>query len=434
MTILPELVWTNGRFERDRAIVLGDDGRITSVEPRAPHHHGTELRRRALLPGFVNAHSHAFQRGLRSQPQRFDTGSGNFWTWRETMYRLAESLDVQSFYDTSRMAFEEMLAAGITCVGEFHYLHHAGDRARWAFDDAIILAARDAGIRLVLLQCYYATGAIGKPLEGAQQRFGPGTREEFIHQLDRIASKLDASTQSIGLAPHSIRAVALDDLKFLADVAAKNHWPFHVHVEEQRKEIEQCVAAYGKNPLRLMLDELPIDARFTAIHCTHSKPEDLAQLAACGSSACLCPITEGNLADGLANVPSMRSARLRICTGSDSNIRIGMTEELRWLEFAQRLSREQRGVITDNAGRCATGLFTLGTLNGADALHINSGAIAPGRFADLITIDLDHPSMRGADDDAILDSLILGTGNGAIDQIWVNGQVRGMGCLSQAST
>ena len=159
-TLLPELVWTNSRFERDRAIVIGDDGRIASVEARGVHHRGVELPRRALLPGFVNVHSHAFQRGLRAQPQRFETGSGTFWSWRETMYRLADSLDVDAFYDVSRRAFQEMLAAGMTCVGEFHYLHHAGNGARWAFDDAIIAAARDSGIRLVLLQCYYATGAI----------------------------------------------------------------------------------------------------------------------------------------------------------------------------------------------------------------------------------------------------------------------------------
>jgi formimidoylglutamate deiminase len=424
MILLPELVWTNGRFERDRAVVIGDDGRIWSVEPRAAHHQGLDLPRRALLPGFIDAHSHAFQRGLRAQAQRFDTGSGNFWTWRETMYRLADSLDVQGFYEVSRLAFEEMLAAGITCVGEFHYLHHAGESARWAFDDAILASARDAGIRLVLLQCYYATGAIRKPLVGAQQRFGPGSRDEFMRQLDRLIGKLDPATQSIGLAPHSIRAVPPDDLRFLADIAAKNHWPFHMHVEEQRQEIEQCVAAYGKNPLRLLLDELPIDARFTAIHCTHSKPADLAQLAACGGSACLCPLTEGNLADGIADVPSMRSSRLRLCIGSDSNIRIGMTEELRWLEFAQRLSRERRGILLDDAGRCATGLLRIGTSNGADALHVNAGSIAPGKLADLITVDLDHLSVRGAEDDGVLDSLILGSGNSAIDEVWVGGKKR----------
>jgi formimidoylglutamate deiminase len=422
--ILAELVWTNGRFERDRAVVVGDHGRIVSVEPRAPHHQGIELRRRAVLPGFVNAHSHAFQRDLRSQPQRFDTGSGTFWTWRETMYRLADALDVQSFYDTSRLAYQEMLAAGITCVGEFHYLHHAGDNGRWAFDDAIIAAARDAGIRLVLLQCYYATGAIGKPLEGAQRRFGPGSREEFLRQLDQVIARLDPATQSIGLAPHSIRAVSLDDLKFLADISAKNHWPFHMHVEEQRQEIEQCVAAYGKNPLRLLLDELPIDSRFTAIHCTHSNPSDLAQLAACGGGACLCPLTEGNLADGIAPVPAMRWRDLRLCVGSDSNIRISMTEELRWLEFAQRLAREQRGIIVDRAGRCAAGLLKIATMNGADALHVNAGTIAPGKCADLVSINLRHPSVGGAADDAVLDSLILGSGNDAIDRVWVNGVTR----------
>jgi cytosine/adenosine deaminase-related metal-dependent hydrolase len=197
-----------------------------------------------------------------------------------------------------------------------------------------------------------------------------------------------------------------------------------MHVEEQRREIEECRAAYGKSPLRLLLDELPCDARFTAIHCTHSDPANLAQLAACGGSACLCPLTEGNLGDGVADLPAMKRAGLRLCIGSDSNIRIGMTEELRWLEFVQRVTREQRGMIIDSAGRCATGLFKIGTSRGAESLHVNAGEIAPGKLADLISVDLDHPSMCGADDDAILDSLILGSGNGAIDQVWVNGVSR----------
>jgi formimidoylglutamate deiminase len=364
----------------------------------------------------VNAHSHAFQRALRTQPQRFDTGAGNFWTWRETMYRLAGSLDVAGFYETSKQCFSEMLAAGITTVGEFHYLHHAGESHHWAFDDAVISAARDAGIRIVLIQTYYATGSIGRPLEGAQKRFSPVSRPEFVRQLDRLAATLDTSTQSLALACHSIRAVGLDDLRYFRDYAARSNMPFHIHVEEARKEIEDCVAAHGTNPMRLLLDRIKIDEHVTAIHCTHSTPEDMKEWTSRGGRICLCPITEGNLGDGFPHVHAQHS-----CIGSDSNIRISMIEELRMLEFGQRARREKRGIVVDESGNHASVLLQLGTVNGAASLGVDVGRIGVGAPADLFTIDLGHPSLAGCDAESLLDGLIFGCGNGPVDQVWVAG-------------
>lgn len=414
-TILAELVWDGSSFLRDVAVHVCADGTIDQVaKPQAAD--VTKLPRHALFPGFVNAHSHAFQRGLRSQAQRFDSGAGNFWSWRETMYRLAESIDVESFYETSKQCFTEMLRAGMTSVGEFHYLHHAGDDKRWAFDDAIVAAARDAGIRMVLIQTFYSTGAIGQPLNGAQVRFGPVSREEFVRQFERIGAS--------ALACHSIRAVTLDDLKYFRDYAAANNLPFHIHVEEARKEISDCVSAYGANPLKVLLDQIKIDDRVTAIHCTHSSPDELREFISRGGRICLCPITEGNLSDGFPDVPTIRAAGGKICIGTDSNIRLCMNEELRWLEFAQRLRREQRGIVVDDSYRTASALMRIGSSNGAESIGLNAGAIAPGNLADLIAVDLDHPSMRGCDEDSILDSLILGSGNGPIDHVWVGGQLR----------
>jgi formiminoglutamate deiminase len=334
------------------------------------------------------------------------------------MYRLAQSLDVDSFYETSKQCFAEMLRAGMTCVGEFHYLHHAGDDKRWAFDDAIVAAARDAGIRLVLIQCYYSTGAIGRPLIGAQERFGPVERDEFIRQLEKMRSRT-----SIALACHSIRAVAIEDLKFFHCYAVANDLPFHIHVEEVRKEISDCIAAYGANPLKVLLDRIDIDDRVTAIHCTHSSPDDLREYISRGGRVCLCPITEGNLSDGFPDLPTIRGADGKICIGSDSNIRISMTEELRWLEFGQRLRREQRGIVVDQSHRTSPPLLAIGTVNGAESLGLNAGTIAAGKLADLIAVDLDHSSMRGCDEDSILDSLILGSGNGPMDHVWVGGKL-----------
>jgi formimidoylglutamate deiminase len=418
--------WTGTRFEPGLAIRLAADGTIAGVEPLHPDQQNVvQLKGRALLPGFVDAHSHAFQRGLRSDAQRFDAGAGNFWTWRETMYRLAGSLDAERFYEISKQCFREMLRAGITSVGEFHYLHHAGvDYDDWAFDDAIISAAKDAGIRLVLIQTFYATGAINRPLEGTQRRFGPVSRDEFARQLDRLATKLESSTQTLALACHSIRAAGIEDLHYFRDYAARSKMPFHMHVEEARKEIEECTTAYGTNPLRLLLHRIRIDDRVTAIHCTHSNPEDLREWALCGGRICLCPITEGNLSDGFPNVPTMRDAGAQACIGSDCNIRISMAEELRWLEFAQRLRHERRGIVIDRSGSCADELFRIGTISGAQSIGLNAGKVQAGALADLISVDLTHESMRGCNENSILDSLIFGSGNGSIDQVWVGGIAR----------
>lgn len=420
-TIAADFAWTGNRFERDRAVHINERGVIVKIAKSAPS--DDVLKNHALLPGFVSAHSHAFQRGLRAQSQRFSTGAGNFWTWRETMYRLAEALDVDAFYETSKQCFKEMLLAGMTSVGEFHYLHHAGADCRdWAFDDAIVSAARDAGIRMTLIQTYYATGAIGKPLEaGAQQRFGPVSREQFVKQMDRIAGQLDARTQSLGLACHSIRAASIEDIIYFRDYASSHAMPFHIHVEEARKEISDCIDSLGTNPLRVLLDRIKIDEHVTAIHLTHSALDDLREYISRGGRICLCPITEGNLSDGFPDVPAMRSSGGKICIGTDSNIRLSMNEELRWLELGQRLRREQRGIVVDSEGCCASALFAIGTKNSADSIHVNAGEIQVGERADVIAINLDHPSMRDCEGDAILDSLIFGSGNGAIDRVWVGG-------------
>jgi len=429
-TIVAEWTWTGSRFSRDVAVRVGADGRIELVGPAGPSspHDARDPQRIdlpgcALLPGFVNAHSHAFQRGLRGTPQRFESGSGDFWTWRHTMYRLAESLAVDSFYTHSRRAFEEMLSAGITAVGEFHYLHHAGDGSvdPWVFDDAILAAARDVGIRICLIQCYYATGAIGQPLQGAQKRFGPVSRDEFLRQMDRLANKLDSRTQSLAVACHSIRAVDLPDLKYFRDFAAAHNWPFHIHVEEARKEIDDCVAVHGAGPMATLLREIRIDPRVTAIHCTHSTRQDLREYIARGGMVCLCPITEGNLSDGFPDLPFILEEDGAVCFGTDSNIRISATEELRWMEFGQRARRETRGIVTDQHGSCAAGLIEIGTRNGARSLGLSAGAIIAGNRADLVAIDVNHALMLGCEDDAIADSLLFGCGNCPISRVWVGG-------------
>jgi formiminoglutamate deiminase len=368
----------------------------------------------------VYAHSHAFQRALRNRPEQFDTGQGNFWTWRDTMYRLVDELTPDALYETSRQCFAEMLRAGVTSVGEFHYVHHAspGD---WVFDDALVAAARDAGIRMRMIQCFYATGGIGKPLAGAQRRFDAVSLDAFEQQLEQLQSRLDPVTQSLAVAAHSVRAASIDEVARLYETARGMEVPFHIHVEEQRQEIADCVAAYGTRPLRLMLDRLPVDDRFTAIHCTHSDGVDLRELFSRGGGVCLCPSTEGNLADGVPKLDVMRAGSGRIAIGSDCNLRLCMSEDLRWLEYAQRLTKEKSGNVVDEQGRVGPALFELATVNGAAALRLAAGSIAPGRLADLFTIDLKHPSLTGADAESLMHTFVFGCGNGPIDQVWVGG-------------
>jgi formimidoylglutamate deiminase len=408
------------------------------------------LPNRALLPGFVNAHSHAFQRGLRGRGESFPNqptgpagtvGMGSFWTWREAMYSLVESVDRDGVRELTLSAFREMRSAGITTVGEFHYLHHDdASESDWAFDGAVLEAAAEAGIRLVLLQTCYREGGPGRPLEPAQRRFRAGSVAAFAESLDRLAEALDPARQSLGVVAHSIRAVPPDEVVALWDEAVRRDLPFHMHVEEQVREIVECAAAYGARPMELLLERLDLTSgasgasRFTAVHCTHTDPADMARFAAAGGNVCICPTTEANLGDGIADLPGILAAGGRLSLGTDSNARISMLEEARWLELVQRLARERRGVLRDphrEGGRVATTLLDAATVNGARALGIlpagEGGAVRPGAWADLVAFDLGHPELAGWDEETLLESIFLGAGDRAIAGTFVGGAWRSAG-------
>jgi formimidoylglutamate deiminase len=424
-----ELTWTGERFERGVRIGVDGGGRIAAVEP-APEP-GAEgdapverFPGRALLPGFVDAHSHAFQRGLRGRGESFPAGAGSFWTWREAMYSLVDSLDPEGFRELSLRAFREMRSVGITTVGEFHYLHHAGDTADYALDDALLEAAGQAGIRLVLLQTYYRQGGPGRPLEGAQRRFRSESVDAFLVQVERLASRLDPRLQSLGLVAHSIRAASPDEVAALWAEAERRGLPFHMHVEEQVREIVECAAAYGARPLELLLDRLDPSPRFTAVHCTHTDRADMARFARSGGNVCICPTTEANLGDGIADLPGMLEAGAAVCLGTDSNARISMLEEARWLELVQRLAREGRGVARDPqdaAGRVAPLLLRAATAGGARALGLDAGEIRPGAWADLVAVDLGHPELEGWSEETLLEALLLGCGDRVVAGTCVGG-------------
>ena len=424
-TLRPELAWTGERFERDVSVVV-EGGRIAAIEragtdPAAAGAALRDLGRRALLPGFVNAHSHAFQRGLRGAGEHFPAGSSSFWGWREAMYGLVDGMDEERLFALSSQAFREMLASGITTVGEFHYLHHDRRREGYAFDPVVLQAAAQVGIRIVLLSAFYKEGGIGKPLSAAQERFRSRSPEEYWEAFDALAERLDPATQTLGAVVHSVRAAGLDDLVSVHAESVRRGLPFHMHLEEQRLEIEDCRSAYGATPMALLNERLQFDERFCAVHCTHTEPSDMERFLAAGGNVCICPLTEANLGDG---IPELGSAFVdgALSLGTDSNARISFPEEMRWLEYGQRLRSEGRGVLRDREGQVARVALAAATSGGARALGLDCGALRVGAWADFLTLDLDAPALAGWEDGSLLDAFVFGAGTEVISEVCVGGR------------
>jgi formimidoylglutamate deiminase len=416
-----DLTWAGTQFEAGVQVAVGEDGRIEAVG-KLGRSGAERLGGIALLPGFVDAHSHAFQRGLRGHGERFPAGAGSFWTWREAMYALVDSLDRASLHRVSAKAFGEMRDAGITTVGEFHYVHHERD-GDFALDETVLEAAADAGIRMVLLYSYYATAAPGRPPQGTQRRFATPSIDQFWRQVDRLVPLLDPAMQTLGVAPHSIRAASPDEIAALHAEAVRRGLPVHLHVEEQRREIDESLAAYGRTPMAAILDAVQGGA-FTAVHCTHTTDADMERFLAAGGIACLCPLTEGNLGDGIPRLARAHAAGGRLAIGTDSNNRLAMLEEIRWLEYGQRLRDELRGRLPDAAGNIAPALLDAATTGGARALGLAAGLITPGCWADLVAVDLDAPSLAEVPAAHLLEALVFGAGNEVIAGTYVGGRWR----------
>lgn len=413
--------WTGERFEAGITVRFGADGLIRALDRDADG----PVRPVALLPGFINVHSHAFQRGLRGYGERFPEGSGSFWTWRERMYALVESVTADDMRDLAIRAFSEMRDAGITTVGEFHYLHHEGKETDHAFDRIMLEAAAAVGIRIVLLNCYYALGGFGLPLGPAQRRFRSESVVGFWRSVDALEPGLDTRTQSLGVAPHSVRAARIEDIVEVYQEARRRGFVFHMHVEEQRQEIDDCRRAHGATPMALLNRHLPSAEGMTAVHCTHTDTADLARYTERGGIVCLCPLTEGNLGDGIPALAPWPSVRDRLAFGTDSNLRLSMLEDMRWVEYAQRLRTESRGVLLDGQqGDWAPVVFRAATAGGAASLGVRAGRLAPGHAADMVAVDLDHPSLQEVPPQGLLEAIITGGGNSVIAGTWVAGRWR----------
>jgi formimidoylglutamate deiminase len=424
---LPDLIYLDGRFESGRAIVCDDAGNIVRIAASEEVPDAIRLSGRALLPGMVNAHSHAFQRVIRGRTEhRSEHSTDSFWTWREQMYAAANRLEPEEIYDVSRMAFLEMALTGITAVGEFHYIHHQRDGSPYSdpnlLEREVIRAARDVGIRIALLRVAYARAGYQTEPNPLQIRFIEQTPDVYLKHLEQLlgAPELSDGTAWVGVAPHSVRAVPLDYLKTIVTFANERALPVHMHVAEQPAEVSACIEEYGRSPVALLETEGLLSKRFTAVHAIHVTPKAIASLARAGAFVCACPTTERNLGDGVVPVDAYLDAGVRISLGSDSQIQIDLLEDARELEYHLRLQKMQRNVL---APELARKLFDCATINGAVSIGLHGGGkIEVGSPADFFTVDLEDLSIAGADPDSLLTNIVFSLSRTAVRDVVVGGK------------
>lgn len=402
----------------DRQLVVGVDGRIERVEP-APEGTGAWDGWLAL-PGMPNAHSHVFQRALAGYGEARVSGEDSFWSWREAMYRLAGNISPDDLHAIARQGFTDMLRAGFTSVAEFHYLHHLPDGSRSpAMADAVFAAAAETGIRLRLFPVAYFHAGFGhkSPTPG-QVRFVHSDVEEFLRLVDALAQ------HEPGIAPHSLRAVPVQWLTELIQGAERilgGGFPVHIHIAEQRRELEECLAEHARTPIRLLADTVDLDSRWQLVHATHADHEEIARIATCGAGVVICPITEAYLGDGLFDAVGFREMGGAMAIGSDSNCRIDVFEELRLLEYGQRLRAERRARLAGEAG-LGVPLYASSASAGAAAIGLPVGSISAGAFADIVVIDEVSDSLAGHGIESALDALVINGSRTDISDVYVGGR------------
>jgi formimidoylglutamate deiminase len=412
----PELLYSQGRFTGGTGLLVSPQGSVLAADtdasaPTVP------LPGKALLPGFVNAHSHSFQRLIRGKSESRVTSGRDFWSWRGTMYHAAAQLDPQDVYDVARMAFFEMLLSGTTTVGEFHYLHNAP--GGHPYDDPnllskqVIAAAHSVGIRIVLLRSAYLRSGYALPPDPGQIRFFESA-SRFLENVEALAASAGVP---IGVAPHSLRAVPLDELKQIAAWSRERKLPLHMHVAEQIAENEACLREYGLTPVSLLAREGLLGPDFTAVHAIHITAEEVGLLAQAGTTVCSCPTTERNLGDGVMVADQAMREGIRIALGSDSQAQIDPLEDARELEYHLRLDRQQRAIL-DQIGEqtLASRLFDCATVHGARALGLAEGS------ADFFTVDLDDLSIAGHSGEDLLPLAVFSLNRSAVRDVMVNGR------------
>jgi formimidoylglutamate deiminase len=417
MALLPGGWASNVGIEVERGFIRNIASDVNPVPAMERHKIG--------LPGMPNLHSHAFQRGFAGLAERRVHPNDDFWAWREIMYRFVDRISPDDLEAIAAQAFVEMLEGGFTQVGEFHYLHRAPDGT--AYDDPatmgcrIAAAAESTGMGLTLLPSFYAhSGFGGAPPQPNQRRF-ISTPDEFGKLVEGCARAVGNLTNGvIGIAPHSLRAVTPGELVEILPLA--KHSPIHIHVAEQVREAADCAAWCGKSPVAWLMENAPVDSRWCLVHATHADQVELRSIAASGAVVGLCPITEANLGDGLFPLSEFLECSGRMGIGSDSNVLIDCAQELRLLEYGQRLASRSRNIAASAAlpsvGRF---LFEKAGSGGAQALGIKWG-LDLGSAADIIALDGEHPALACRSGDALLDSYIFAGAGGIIEDVWRAGK------------
>lgn len=464
---LPDLLYANGRFLRGRALVCDGAGRVVRVAREEELGEGARVVRlsgRALLPGMVNAHSHAFQRVIRGRTEyrgaSTEGARDSFWTWREQMYAAASRLTPEDIYDASRMAFLEMALSGITAVGEFHYLHRTPDGAEYEdpnlLSKQVVRAAQDVGIRIALLRVAYARAGYMKGPDPRQLRFIEPDPETFLRNTDALAREVGlpevpgASSRApgawVGVAPHSVRAVPIEYTLRVSRYARERGMPVHMHVSEQPAEVEACLQETGCTPPCLLGSEGVLGPNFTAVHAVHLKGAPWADhqyLKRAGATVCACPTTERNLGDGVVPADLLFDEGIPVSLGTDSHAQIDLLEDARELEYHLRLTRLERNVLAPAGGEdeggsdsgvasdggaarassLAARLFGCATSAGARSVGANAGALIEGRSADFFTVDLEDPSIAGASREDLLPAIVFSLSRAAVRETAVGGRL-----------
>ncbi len=409
-------------WAHDVAVAI-DRGRIATIAAGAAAPPGA-CRVDTLLPALSNLHSHSFQRAMAGMTEHRSAGRESFWTWRDLMYRFAQTIEPEEVEAIAALTFMEMLEAGYAAVGEFHYLHHQKDGTAYAAPDElsqrIFAAAASAGIGLTHLPVLYVYGGAGeKPLAGGQARFGNDV-DRFNRLVDAAARNLPTSDARIGIAPHSLRATSPAVLEEVLSAHAAG--PVHIHVAEQPKEVDDVKAWLGARPVEWLLSNCGVDERWCAVHATHMTDEETHALAKSGAVAGLCPITEANLGDGVFNGAVYLSAGGSFGVGSDSNVRISLTEELRMLEYSQRLRDLSRNVLAAEGAGVGETIYLGAAGGGARALGREAGAIEEGLLADLVAVDASSPALCALDENRLLDGLCFAADDSVVTDVWSAGR------------